>query len=92
VLATQAIEPVSLKGEVKAPQRMENGRFLPGHKLGRPLGSRNKLEKDLLKSFAAHFREMGKSAIEWCFLRDPVKYMQIAVSCCRSRSYTLAIA
>jgi hypothetical protein len=33
---------------------MENGRFLPGHKLGRPLGSRSKLEKVLLKSFAAH--------------------------------------
>jgi hypothetical protein len=33
---------------------MENGRFLPGRKLGRPLGSRNKLEKDLLKNFAAH--------------------------------------
>ena len=60
--------------------RDAKGRLLPGHGMGRPLGSRNRLSEDFLATLAEDFAENGKEAIQRCRAEEPATYVRIVAS------------
>ena len=51
-----------------------------GNPAGRPLGSRNKLQEDFLKTLAADFAENGKAALEDMRAKDASGYIRAIAS------------
>ena len=63
-------------------QRNTKGQFIKGHKggPGRPLGSRVKLEEEMVADMCAVWKEHGKQALETIAIREPAKFAQVAVA------------
>ncbi len=55
------------------------GKFLPGN-VGRPLGSRNKLEESFLTALHQDFDAFGKQALEQARLADPTGYIRVVAT------------
>jgi hypothetical protein len=56
-------------------------RFQPGNRSGgRPVGARNKLQRDLLEALAADFAEHGPGVIRIARIEKPVEYLKIIAS------------
>jgi hypothetical protein len=50
------------------------------HKGGRPVGAKNKLQRDFLEALARDFAEHGEGVIRIVRAEEPVKYFQIVAS------------
>jgi hypothetical protein len=50
------------------------------HKGGRPVGAKNKLQRDFLEALAKDFAEHGEGVIRIVRAEEPVKYFQIVAS------------
>ena len=66
--------------EASRPVRGAHGRFLPGHGMGRPLGSRQRLATSFLNAMRKDFDKHGVAAIQRAREEDPVAYMRTIAS------------
>src|SRR5262245_26484965 len=69
----------------RAGMRRPDGTFVPGHSLGRPVGVRNKLAKEVFTDALRHWTDpvmpgsaktKGQAALELVFHEDPVAYLR----------------
>jgi hypothetical protein len=59
---------------------MSRNQFQPGNRSGgRPVGARNKLQRDLLEALAADFQEYGAGVIRIARIEKPVEYLKICI-------------
>jgi hypothetical protein len=60
---------------------MSRNQFQPGNRSGgRPVGARNKLQRDLLEALAADFQEHGPGVIRIARIEKPVEYLKVIAS------------
>lgn len=57
----------------------KNGRFTAGNR-GRPVGTRNRLQADLVKALADDFKAHGADTIRIVRAEEPATYLKIIVS------------
>jgi hypothetical protein len=47
---------------------------------GRPRGSRNRIQRDVIEAFAEHWAQYGKEAIDTVFNERPADYLRFAAN------------
>ena len=63
--------------------KWEEKKFKPGpdaRRVGRPAGSRDRLQRQFLYALAEDFEQHGEGAIRICRVEDPVRYLTIVAS------------
>jgi hypothetical protein len=63
--------------------KWEEKKFKPGpdaRRVGRPAGSRDRLQRQFLYALAEDFDKHGEGAIRICRVEDPVRYLTIVAS------------
>ena len=61
----------------KLDTRFKPGAEWTGNRLGRPKGSRHKLDADFVAALSRHFSEEGYQAIEAVYKTDPTAYLNV---------------
>ena len=51
-----------------------------GNTAGKPRGSRNRIQRDVIEAFADHWAQYGKQAIEIVFKERPGDYLRFAAN------------
>jgi hypothetical protein len=60
---------------------MSRNQFQPGNRSGgRPVGARNKLQRDFLEALATDFAEHGPGVIRIARIEKPVEYLKVIAS------------